>query len=161
MTIYLVDSENGQVKASTKVVGSSARRGLSVGYHGGLLGGLTGDFAGMKNDNVGKACEDAVGKAVEFLTGQLETIPWEGSVVLVKDGSIVINRGSREGVAARTTFDVGSAEQLVDPDTGEVLDSDLKKVATVQVTEVKEKISYCKVTESSGQIEKGMSIFPK
>ncbi|HPC58541.1 MAG TPA: CsgG/HfaB family protein, partial [Kiritimatiellia bacterium] len=34
ITIYLVDSETGQVKASKKVVGQAGRRGLGVGYHG-------------------------------------------------------------------------------------------------------------------------------
>ena len=46
ITMYLVDTETGQVKASTKVVGKSGRRGLKVGYWGSKLGGLTGDLAG-------------------------------------------------------------------------------------------------------------------
>ena len=58
-TVYLVDSETGQVKASTKVVGKAGRKGASVGYSGSLLGGLGGDLAGVKNDNVGKAVEAA------------------------------------------------------------------------------------------------------
>jgi len=39
ITMYLVDSETGQVKASTKVVGTSGRKGLGLGYHGSALGG--------------------------------------------------------------------------------------------------------------------------
>ncbi|MEZ4605044.1 MAG: CsgG/HfaB family protein [Desulfobacterales bacterium] len=34
ITMYLVEAETGQVKASTKVVGKSDRKGLSLGYHG-------------------------------------------------------------------------------------------------------------------------------
>ena len=64
ITIYLVDSTTGQVKASTKVVGQSGRKGISVGYWGSKLGGVTGDMDMYKKDNVGKACENAVAQGV-------------------------------------------------------------------------------------------------
>ena len=125
ITIYLVDSETGQVKASQKVVGQAGRRGLSVGYSGSALGGLGGDMAGFRNDNVGKACEDAVVQAVEFLEKQLESIPWEASIMLAGADKLVINRGTREGVSVGQKFKVGKTEELVDPDTGEVLDVEI------------------------------------
>lgn len=159
ITMYLVDAETGQVKASTKVVGKSGRKGLGIGYHGSALGGLTGDIEGFRKDNVGKACEDAVAQGVEFLVGQLADIPWEGTVSLVKPDKIIINRGSREGVGVGARFDVGEIEEIVDDDTGEVLDSEMTKTATLEVTEVKEKIAYCKVVSGSG-VQKGMTIFP-
>ncbi|MDD2520292.1 MAG: CsgG/HfaB family protein [Kiritimatiellae bacterium] len=157
ITIYLVDSETGQVKASKKVVGQAGRRGLGVGYHGSALGGLGGDLEGFRKDNVGKACEDAVVEAVEFLSQQLESIAWEGSVMLANESRLVINRGTREGVAPGMAFQVGSIEELVDPDTGEVLDVELTTVGTVTVTEAKEKIAYC--TPLAGAA-KGMSVQP-
>ena len=157
ITIYLVDSETGQVKASQKVVGQAGRRGLGVGYHGSALGGLGGNLEGFKNDNVGKACEDAVVQCVEFLEKQLESIPWEASIMLASADKLVINRGTREGVAVGQTFKVGSTEELVDEDTGEVLDVEITTVGMVTVTEAKEKISYC--TALAGA-EKGMSVMP-
>ncbi|MBC2717656.1 MAG: hypothetical protein HF978_20325 [Desulfobacteraceae bacterium] len=159
ITMYLVNTETGQVKASTKVVGKSDRKGLALGYHGSGLGGLTGDMDGFMKDNVGKACEDAVAQGVEFLVAQLEDISWEGSISLVKPNKIIINRGSREGVAEGTRFDVGEIEEIIDEDTGELLDSEMTKLATIEVTKVKEKISYCKIISGSG-IAKGMTIFP-
>ena len=157
ITIYLVDSETGQVKASQKVVGQAGRRGLGVGYSGSALGGLGGNLEGFKKDNVGKACEDAVVQAVEFLEKQLESIPWQASIMLASADKLVINRGTREGVAVGQKFQVGSAEELVDPDTGEVLDVEMTTLGTVEVTEAKEKIAYC--TPLSGA-EKGMSVLP-
>ena len=157
ITIYLVDSETGQVKASQKVVGQAGRRGLGVGYSGSALGGLGGNLEGFKNDNVGKACEDAVVQCVEFLEKQLESIPWEGSIMLAKEDKLVINRGTREGVAVGQKFQVGSSEELVDPDTGEVLDVEMKTLGTTEVTEAKEKIAYC--TPVAGA-EKGMTVMP-
>jgi curli biogenesis system outer membrane secretion channel CsgG len=159
VTIYLVDSETGQVKASTDVVGVSGKRGFTVGYHGGALGGLGGNFGGAEKDNVGKALEDAVGQAVLFLIQQLDSIPWEGSVVMVKGDKVIINRGSREGVEVGREFKVGSVEELVDPDTGEVLDSEMTSIGTIKVTKTKDKISYCSPVTGSG-MQKGMSVFP-
>lgn len=159
ITIYLVDSETGQVVASTDVVGKSGRKGFRIGYHGSALGGLGGNFGGHKNDNVGKAMEDAVGQAIIFLIDQLGAIAWEGSVVLVKGSQIIINRGTREGVEVGRQFKVGGVDELIDPDTGEVLDSEMTEVGTIKVTKIKEKISYCSVVAGSG-IQKGMSVFP-
>lgn len=159
VTIYLVDSETGQVKASTDVIGTSGKKGFTVGYHGGALGGLGGNLGGQMKDNVGKALEDAVGQAVMFLIQQLEGIPWEGSVVMVKGGNVIINRGNREGVTEGREFKVGSVDQLVDPDTGEVLDSEMTQVGTIKVTKTKEKISYCTPISGGDGIQKGMSVF--
>lgn len=159
-TIYVVDSQTGQVKASTKVVGKAGRKGLKFGYSGSSLGGLTGDMAGFKKDNVGKAVEDAVSQSVEFLVKQLDSIPWEGSIATIKDSKIIINRGSREGVSSGQQFAVGSAEDVKDEDTGETLDRDFTKVAVIKTTEVKEKVSYCEAVENGKKIEKGMTIRP-
>ena len=157
ITIYLVDSATGQVKASKSVIGKSGKKGLSLGYHGSALGGLTGDIGGFMKDNMGKAAMDACNQALEFLVGQLDSIPWEGSVSLVKADKLIINRGTREGVEVGMKFDVGKVEEVVDEDTGEVLDSELTKIGTVTVTEVKEKICYTTPLEGA---EKGMGVQP-
>jgi hypothetical protein len=106
---------------------------------------------------VGKACENAVVQAVEFLSAQLDSVPWTGSVMLAKPDKLVINRGTREGVASGMVFSVGTAEELVDEDTGEVLDIDMTTVGEVTVTEAKEKIAYCTPLEGAA---KGMTIVP-
>jgi len=157
ITIYLVDSATGQVKASKSVIGKSGKKGLTLGYHGSALGGLTGDIGGFMKDNMGKAAMDACNQALEFLVGQLDSIPWEGSVSLVKADKLIINRGTREGVEVGMKFDVGKVEEVVDEDTGEVLDSELTKIGTVTVTEVKEKICYTTPLEGA---EKGMGVHP-
>ena len=157
ITIYLVDSSTGQVKASKSVVGKSGKKGLTLGYHGSKLGGLTGDLGGFEKDNMGKAATDACNQALEFLIAQLGSIPWEGTVSLAKADKLIINRGSREGVAVGMKFDVGKVEEVVDEDTGEVLDSEMTKVGTVTVTEVKEKVCYTTPLEGA---EKGMGVHP-
>lgn len=157
VTIYVVDSTTGQVKGSKSVVGKSGKKGLKLGYGGSKLGGLTGDLGGFEKDNMGLATTDAINQAMEYIIGQLEAIPWEGSVALAKDDKLIINRGTREGVTVGMKFDIGEVEEVVDEDTGEVLDSDMKKLGTVVVTEVKEKVSY---TTPLAGAEKGMGVFP-
>ena len=157
VTIYLVDTSTGQVKASKTVIGTSGRRGMSRGHHGSKLGGLTGDLGGFEKDNMGKATMDACAQAIEFLVAQLDTIPWSGSVALAKPDRLIVNRGARDGVAVGMRFDVGKVEEVVDEDTGEVIDSSMTKLGTVSVTEVKEKVSY---TTPLAGAEKGMGVHP-
>ena len=155
-TIYIVDSTTGQVMASTNVVGTSKKKAMNVGYATGNWGA---DLGGFKNDNVGKAVQAAVVEAVEFLLNQLSDIPWTGSVVMAKGDKIYVNRGTREGVASGQRFVVGEVEVIRDPDTGEVLDEDMTQIATLEVTEVKEKLSICSVSSGdAGAIAKGMAI---
>ncbi|MFT5241228.1 MAG: curli biogenesis system outer membrane secretion channel CsgG [Candidatus Promineifilaceae bacterium] len=160
ITIYLVDTETGQVKASKSVVGKSTRKGLKLSYSGSALGGLRGGGGSEQVDNVGKACEDAVQQAVRFLTKQLEDVRWEASIILAKGEKIIINRGSREGVTAGQEFEVGDVEELVDEDTGEVLDVEVTVVGKIKADKVNEKITYCSLVEGGDGIAKGMSAYP-
>jgi hypothetical protein len=109
---------------------------------------------------VGKACEDALSQAVAFLVKQLETVQWEGSVVLAAADKIMVNRGTREGVEVGQEFKVGEATEVRDPDTGEVLDVSVDVVGRLKVDSVKEKVAYCKALEGADAIKKGMSVFP-
>jgi curli biogenesis system outer membrane secretion channel CsgG len=155
-TIYVVDSTTGQVLASTNVVGVSNRKGASVGYRSSNWGAA---FGGEKNDNVGLAVQDACAQAVDFLVGQLPNVTWTGSVVMVKDGKVYVNRGTREGINVGQAFQVGEVEVLRDPDTGEVLDESMTQIATLKVDQVKEKLSICSVTSGdAAAVAKGMTI---
>jgi curli biogenesis system outer membrane secretion channel CsgG len=155
-TIYVVDSTTGQVLASKSVVGTSKKKGMSLGYSG---NGWGGDVGGFKNDNVGKAVEAACDEAVQFIVAQLPNIPWTGSVVMVKDGKVYVNRGERDGITAGQKFKVGEVEVIRDPDTGEVLDEAMTEIATLEVATVKEKLSICNVVSGDASaVDKGMGV---
>jgi curli biogenesis system outer membrane secretion channel CsgG len=155
--VYVVDSTTGQVVASKKVVGEASRSGLDVGFSDRNWGA---DLGGFRKTNVGKAVEKAIDEAVAFISGQLDRIPWEGTVIMVKDGKIYINRGSREGVYPGQPFTVGTSEMLRDPDTGELLDVTMEKTGTIVIESVKEKIATGKATEGAAKIRKGMTVMP-
>ena len=153
--IYVVDSTTAQVLASRKVVGKAARTALGVGFSDKDWGA---DVGGFKKTNVGKAVEAAVDEAVEFITEQIEDIPWSGSIVLVKGDKVYINRGNREGVQKGQTFVVGNVEEVRDPDTGELLDESMSPVGKIEVATVKKKLSVCSIVDGAGSIKKGMTV---
>jgi len=155
-TVYIVDSTTGQVMASKSVTGVSTRKGLDIGYSG---HGFGADAGGYQKDNVGKAVTAACKEAVDFLISKLPDIPWSGTVAQVAGGKVYVNRGSREGVTDGQEFVVGEANIVRDPDTGEVLDSSVKEVARIQVSQVKEKLSICTVKSgNAGAVKKGMMV---
>jgi curli biogenesis system outer membrane secretion channel CsgG len=156
LTIYMVDSTTGQVLASKDVVGVAKGKGASVGYSSYDWGA---SFGGEKNDNLGLAIAEAAGEAVDWLVEQLPDVPWTGTVVMVRDGQVYVNRGTREGVEVGQPFVVGTTETIRDPDTGEILDEVMSEVARLEATTVKEKMSICKVVSGdAGAIEKGQGV---
>lgn len=159
ITIYLVDTTTGQVVASKDIIGDSGSSGYSLGYSGSDLGGLTGGFGGESKDNVQKAIEDASGQITNYLISQLDQVQWEATVIMAKSNKIIINRGERDGVEVGKVFNVGEIEELIDPDTGELLDSEMSVVGAIEVTKVKKKIAYCKALNGVNGMSKGMSVF--
>ncbi len=159
ITIYLVDTTTGQVMASKDVIGNSGSSGYSLGYSGSDLGGLTGGFGGKDKDNVQKAIEDASGQITNYLISQLEDVQWEATLLMAKKSKIIMNRGERDGVIVGKVFNVGEIEDLIDPDTGELLDSEMTVVGTIEVTKVKKKVAYCKALSGGDAMSKGMSVF--
>jgi curli biogenesis system outer membrane secretion channel CsgG len=156
ITIYMVDSTTGQILASKSVVGKAKKKGASIGYTSYDWGAA---FGGQKEDNLGKAITDAADQAVDWMTGQLPSVPWRGTVVMVKSGKVYINRGTREGVSSGQQFVVGESTVIRDPDTGEVLDESVSEVARLQCDTVKEKLSICSVVSgNAGAVKKGQGV---
>ena len=79
------------------------------------------------------------------------------SRLAAKPEKLIINRGTRDGVSVGIKFDICKVEEVVDDDTGEVIDSSMTKLGTVTVTEVKEKVAYTTPLEGA---EKGMGVHP-
>ncbi|MDH3744873.1 MAG: hypothetical protein OES47_07220, partial [Acidobacteriota bacterium] len=90
-------------------------------------------------------------------TSELSGIPWTGTVALIKNGKVYVNRGTREGVSSGQSFVVGTVDVIRDPDTGEVLDESMNELARLSCPTVKEKLSICDVT-SGGGVKRGMAV---
>jgi hypothetical protein len=107
---------------------------------------------------MGKAIENAVAQGILFLIKQLDSVQWQGTVISVVEGEILVNRGKSDGLIAGAKFDVGERKVIVDPDTGTVLDVQLKKVGIIEVVRLRDKIAYCKLADGDGPVTKGMMI---
>ncbi|MCB1042507.1 MAG: hypothetical protein KDC35_06200 [Acidobacteria bacterium] len=152
--IYVVDSTTGTVTASHEFQQEMKLKGvgLSLSRHG-----FHGDVGGFKKTPAGEMMSKACDEATSFVVSQLDRIQWTGTVV--KSGSkIIVNRGEREGVTKDMVFAVGESEEIRDPDTGELLYTDVTKSATIKVVDVKEKIAICELVSGEAPIE-GQTIF--
>lgn len=152
--VYVVDTTTGQVKASKNFEAKLKSRGLGVGLS---KGGFSGDVGGFKKTPAGKVMGEACAQVAQFLSQQLEGIPWSGTIVSA-GSRIIINRGTREGVSQGQVFRLGKVEEIRDPDTGELLDSDFTETGKIRVTNVKEKIAYCEKVSGAAP-KKGQTIF--
>ncbi len=140
VTFYLVDTTTGTVVAAKNFIAKASRRRLKGGFRG--RHGDT-EVGSERNDNLMKALQNAGADAIDWIAGQLDGVPWEGSVVQVAGDQIFVNRGSREGVSPRMRFDVGKAKVIRDPNTGEILGSTFDEVARIEVAETQLKLSIC------------------
>jgi curli biogenesis system outer membrane secretion channel CsgG len=141
-TVYVVDATTGQVTASEPFEAEVKSRGLSVSVS---KNGFYGDVGGFQKTPAGKVMAEACDQVVKFLHSQTEAVRWSGKIVKGGVDSIIINRGTREGVKAGMVFRLGEMEEIRDPDTGELLDNDFFETSKIEVTRVKEKIAYCKL----------------
>jgi len=144
--IKIIDTTTSQVVASKAIQGQAGRNSIRIGYSRHGVGGSLGSFA---KTPLGEAAEDCIISAVQFIALEMEDYDLDGSVVTVSGKNVIINRGENFGVSSGDTFVVREeGEILVDPDTGEVLDElEGEVTATIEVTKVREKISYCKLVD--------------
>lgn len=99
----------------------------------------------------GKYIETARKQISDVIADKIVNKLTPAKVVAVTNGQVIINRGEAM-VYDGDRFDIYSqGEELVDPDTGEVLGAAEEKVATIVITSIKDKISYGIV--ESGKVE--------
>ena len=156
MIVKVFDAQSALVIASKELAGKSSSWNIGLPK---LPGNSSLFFS--KNKNLAKAAGAALEEAVKFCADQLEKFEWTGAITSVKsDGSVIVNRGLREGVDVGQTFAVGACEAMDDPETGELLGYDKTQVATLRVTKTFEKYSICEAVAKPGTtIAKDMSIW--
>jgi curli biogenesis system outer membrane secretion channel CsgG len=146
--VKVIDTTTGEILTKKSITGKAGKRGLKLGYHGSALGGLRGDIGAFSKTPLGEAAQDVINEAVKFISAEMEDYSLEASVVSVTaQGDIIINRGETYGVSSGQKFVVATpGEELIDPDSGEVLDrTEGKVVCEIEVTKTKEKVAYCKL----------------
>ncbi|MBK6765076.1 MAG: hypothetical protein IPG71_01850 [bacterium] len=154
LAIEVYNSTTGQVVANEVIKGISNKKDskLRIGPW---------EQREKSGDTFMQAAQNAILSGVDLIMSNLDGILWLGNVVLVKDDEIALNRGLREGLTVGQRLDVGSADELIDPDTGETLDWSLNRVGTLEVVRLAEKVAYCRAIDTTRPIEKGMTVTPE
>ena len=156
--VKLIDTTTGEILAKERVVGKAGRTGLDVGMN---KFGVGADLGGFKKTPMGQAAQDCINQAVAFIAKQMEEYPFEGSVIKVGSKGVIINRGSQYGIEVGQKLTMAEeGEQLIDPDTGEILDEEEgEEIGTLRVTKVKEKIAYCDVIDGEEEPDSGTMVY--
>jgi curli biogenesis system outer membrane secretion channel CsgG len=129
--VRFVNTTTGEILAAENVRKEKSSSGLQIS---------TPEFGfnnrkDFDNSLVGKATREAIDEIVYLTNAQMEQLPWEGKVILVKGNTVYIKPGSDAGVKVGDTFAVyAKGEELIDPDTGLSLGSEEKKVGSIQIT---------------------------
>jgi curli biogenesis system outer membrane secretion channel CsgG len=163
LIVTLIDTSTSEIVAKERIEGVAGKKGLSLSNIR-IPGTSTSvDMGGFKEDPIGQAAQDCINQAAVFIAKQMEEFPFEGNVIKAEDGEVIINRGSEYGVEPGQTLVIETeGETLLDPMTGAVLGSeDGELIGTMEVTKVREKFSYCKVTEGEQNPEVGSVVKAK
>lgn len=154
LIIRLIDTTTGEVLDSQRVEGKAQSGGFKLGLD---LGGVDFGTDSFKKTPLGKATQIAIDNAVEYVASKLRDVPFQGRIVKVTDsGDVYVSAGENVGATAGNTFTVYSVgEELIDPDTGELLGSEEEEIGEVKIYEVKEKYSKALTVSGKGEIKRG------
>lgn len=87
------------------------------------------------NTQLGIASREAINECVEFITDDMEGLPWEGKIIKASGATIYMKPGSKGGVQPGMIFSIyRPGEELIDPDTGISLGSEESKIGEIQYT---------------------------
>lgn len=140
ISLRLIDTTTGQVVATVNAQGSASSQDVDAGLVN--KKGATLGLSAFRGTPLGKACEDAIRKAVDKIVLDTGSIPWTGLVVDNRGGQVYLNAGADQNVQAGMVFTVyRQGETLTDPGTGAVLDTSFERLGSVRVESVREKIS--------------------
>ncbi len=143
LIIRLIDTTTGQIHDSHSVEGKAKSGRFEIGLD---VQGVKFDNESFKKTPLGKATQIAIGNAVEFIATKLKNIPFRGRIIKTKGEEIYLTAGERIGASVGDVFSVYTVgEELVDPDTGELLGEEEDKIGTVEILQIREKHSKAKI----------------
>ncbi|NQS88231.1 hypothetical protein HQ584_00325 [Patescibacteria group bacterium] len=145
--LRMYDTSTAEIKFSDNVEGKAESRSLSVGttYKGVAIGASS-----FKKTPLGKATREVIDRAVEIIVERMGKIPWQGSVITVKNGEVYINAGLNDNVEEGDAFVVyEKGEEFIDPETGISLGVEETQLGEIKVISVKEKYSIAEALEGS------------
>ena len=157
VVIRIIDSSTAEVLESVSVEGEAEYTASDSGvcYGGACAGGNN-----MSTESWAEVTEDVIQKAVKEIVKRTRDIAYRGKLIRIDGETIYANAGERNGAENGDVFTVFSpGVDLIDPDTGESLGSDMYKVGSIRLINVQEKFSRA-VVETGGDFQQGHIIIP-
>ncbi len=152
--VRIVNVETGRIEGAENGVGEETSTGVSIENADLLPTDVAWGSTGFDETTIGKATKKCVDDLVNQFTKTFGNMPIEGKIMKVNADNVYVNLGKDSGITVGQTFDImEKGEELVDPDSGESLGSEDKKVGTIKVTEIKEKFCIAEVVEGKGKIK--------
>ena len=150
LDVRFVDTSTGQILMAETALGEDSSSGVDIDLS--MAPSVEFGKEGFDETVIGKAVRESVDKVVKKIAEAMENIPWQGSVVKVTGDKIYINSGNDDGRKSGDKFTVyRPGEELIDPDTGELLGSEMEEIGEIEIVEVKEKkLSIAKPVKGSG-----------
>lgn len=146
--VRIYDTTTGQILASKACKGTAKASGGGFAYSDGSWGFAAGGEAKTPLDF---AVRDAITLAVNFVTLELQKVPWEGRIAMIKDNDIFINCGRTSGIFEGDQFSVYKpGEPIIDPETGLNLGSENTLIGRIEIVKVEEKYSKAIPVSGSG-----------
>ena len=137
--LRIYDTTTGEVLASKACRGVAKASGSNIGYLDRDWGFSMG---GEDRTPMDFAVRAAIQQAVNFITAEIDRVPWEGRIAMIKGGMIYINAGRKSGIKIGDQFIVfREGEKVIDPESGIELGSEISRIGEIEVVSVQEKFA--------------------
>ena len=137
--LRLLDARTGQVVEAFTVSRNVSRTGVGLtGNQGGASAGANAFTRTPLGEASRQALDDAVARIVEALARR----SWEGRVVDLDGGLVVVNAGAEAGLAAGDRMRIERiGRAFTDPDTGEVLSEQRNSLGEIVIQSTEARIA--------------------
>ncbi|GMW02319.1 MAG: hypothetical protein AMXMBFR84_34550 [Candidatus Hydrogenedentota bacterium] len=155
INLRIVDLETSVVLMNKTAEAEATHKSVGMDVYS-SYGSVGGDQ--FKKTPLGETSELAIKKAVDYIVAEMANQPFTARVAEVEGSQIYINAGSNRNVEPGLKLAVYKrGKEILDPDTGLVLDVKMTKTGVVQVDDVMEKMSICSLVEGE-KPEKGSTL---
>ncbi len=149
--IRLVNTSTAVIEKAEKGEGEESSHGVEVDVHGAPK--VEFGKEGFDETVIGKAVKKSIDQLVEKLVNRMKSLPWQGRIIKVDDKAkkLYINSGKLDGQRVGKTYLVyRKGEDLIDPDSGESLGSEMIKVGKVKIMTLQDRFSIASIEEGDG-----------
>jgi curli biogenesis system outer membrane secretion channel CsgG len=163
LNVRVIRTETSEIVADQTVDGTAKSSGFSFGGGGvGTTGGgsgVAGGGAGVsskKEAPISDAMQACANKVAYYVSNKLEDSPWQGSVASVTGSKVVIIGGTNVGLQNGMTLTLLSkGDDVIDPETNEVIGAETSEIGQVRVVGTQEKFSTCELVQGGQGAKKG------